>query len=39
MAPALALYLSCGFRRTGPYSEKPTPGAIFLTLTLPAPPA
>ena len=30
MAAALHLYARVGFRRTEPYSEKPTPGAIYL---------
>ncbi|MDT9597473.1 GNAT family N-acetyltransferase [Sphingosinicella rhizophila] len=34
MTAALALYLDMGFERRGPYSGKPTPGAIFLTRAL-----
>ena len=34
MAPALALYRKMGFVETGPYSENPTPGAIYLRLSL-----
>ena len=34
MAEALALYERAGFARTGPYSDHPTPGAIFLRLEL-----
>ena len=34
MASALALYRKMGFVETGPYSENPTPGAIYLRLSL-----
>jgi carbonic anhydrase len=34
MSQALAMYDRYGFERTGPYSENPTPGAIFLRLRL-----
>jgi ribosomal protein S18 acetylase RimI-like enzyme len=34
MQSALALYRSIGFIETEPYSANPTPGAIFLRLTL-----
>ena len=34
MSQALAMYDRYGFERTGPYSEDPTPGAIFLRLKL-----
>jgi len=34
MASALALYRKMGFVETGPYSETPTPGAIYLRLSL-----
>jgi putative acetyltransferase len=34
MADALAMYHRAGFERTGPYSDHPTPGAIFLRLAL-----
>jgi carbonic anhydrase len=34
MSQALAMYDRYGFERTGPYSETPTPGAIFLRLKL-----
>ena len=36
MKTALALYEDAGFERRGPYSDKPTPGAIFLTRDLAA---
>jgi putative acetyltransferase len=39
MQSALALYKTRGFIETTPYSDNPTPGAIFLTLPLSAPPA
>ena len=32
MTGAIALYRALGFRETGPYSEAPTPGAIFFEL-------
>jgi GNAT superfamily N-acetyltransferase len=32
MAQALAMYERAGFERTAPYSDQPTPGAIFLRL-------
>ena len=32
MAQALAMYERAGFERTAPYSDHPTPGAIFLRL-------
>jgi carbonic anhydrase len=34
MADALAMYRRAGFERTEPYSDHPTPGAIFLRLAL-----
>jgi GNAT superfamily N-acetyltransferase len=34
MADALAMYERAGFERTEPYSDHPTPGAIFLRLAL-----
>ena len=34
MAAALDLYREMGFVETGPYSEDPTPGAIYLRLSL-----
>jgi putative acetyltransferase len=34
MAQALEMYLRMGFERTGPYSSKPTEGAIYLRLKL-----
>ena len=34
MADALAMYERAGFERTAPYSDHPTPGAIFLRLAL-----
>jgi len=34
MPSALALYRKMGFVETGPYSENPTPGAIYLRLSL-----
>ncbi len=34
MASALVLYRKVGFVETGPYSENPTPGAIYLRLSL-----
>ena len=34
MASALDLYRSMGFVEVGPYSENPTPGAIYLHLSL-----
>ena len=34
MAVALAMYDRAGFERTGPYAAAPTPGAIYLRLTL-----
>lgn len=34
MADALAMYYRMGFESTGPYSSEPTPGAIYLHLTL-----
>jgi GNAT superfamily N-acetyltransferase len=34
MADALAMYERAGFERTDPYSDHPTPGAIFLRLVL-----
>ena len=34
MMQALAMYDRAGFERTGPYSEKATPGAIYLRLRL-----
>ena len=34
MASALSLYRKMGFVETGPYSENPTPGAIYLRLSL-----
>jgi putative acetyltransferase len=34
MADALAMYERAGFARTEPYSDHPTPGAIFLRLAL-----
>lgn len=34
MSRALAMYEAIGFRRTEPYSTDPTPGAIYLSLTL-----
>jgi putative acetyltransferase len=34
MADALAMYQRAGFERTEPYSDHPTPGAIFLRLAL-----
>jgi putative acetyltransferase len=34
MHEAIALYKSLGFAERGPYSDEPTPGAIFFELTL-----
>jgi putative acetyltransferase len=34
MTDALAMYQRAGFERTDPYSDHPTPGAIFLRLAL-----
>ena len=34
MADALAMYQRAGFERTDPYSDHPTPGAIFLRKVL-----
>jgi GNAT superfamily N-acetyltransferase len=34
MTDALAMYERAGFERTDPYSDHPTPGAIFLRLAL-----
>jgi GNAT superfamily N-acetyltransferase len=34
MADALAMYQRAGFERTEAYSDRPTPGAIFLRLAL-----
>jgi GNAT superfamily N-acetyltransferase len=34
MAPALDLYRGLGFLEVGPYSDDPTPGAIYLRLSL-----
>ena len=34
MTQALEMYDRAGFERTGPYSEKATPGAIYLRLKL-----
>ena len=34
MADALAMYERAGFQRSEPYSDHPTPGAIFLRLAL-----
>ena len=34
MHEAIALYRSLGFAERGPYSDEPTPGAIFFELTL-----
>jgi GNAT superfamily N-acetyltransferase len=34
MADALSMYQRAGFERTGPYSDRPTPGAIFLRMAL-----
>ena len=34
MTEAIALYRSLGFRETGPYSDAPTPGAVFFELRL-----
>jgi GNAT superfamily N-acetyltransferase len=34
MTDALAMYQGAGFERTEPYSDHPTPGAIFLRLML-----
>jgi ribosomal protein S18 acetylase RimI-like enzyme len=34
MTLALAMYRRMGFEQTGPYAEKPTPGAVFLRLKL-----
>jgi L-amino acid N-acyltransferase YncA len=34
MAQALDLYRSMGFVEVGPYSDNPTPGAIYLRLSL-----
>jgi len=34
MATALAMYQRAGFEITGPYSEDPTPGAVYLRLNL-----
>jgi putative acetyltransferase len=34
MSQALEMYDRAGFERTGPYSDHPTPGAIFLRLKL-----
>ena len=34
MTSALAMYDRAGFERTAPYSEDPTPGAVYLRLVL-----
>jgi GNAT superfamily N-acetyltransferase len=34
MRRALAMYDEMGFERTGPYGDKPTPGAIYIRLKL-----
>jgi GNAT superfamily N-acetyltransferase len=34
METALAMYLRAGFQTTGPYSDHPTPGAVYLRLPL-----
>jgi len=34
MTDALAMYERAGFERTAPYSDRPTPGAIYLRLAL-----
>jgi hypothetical protein len=34
MAAALEMYDRAGFERTGPYSNEPTPGAVYLRLIL-----
>ncbi len=34
MTQALEMYMRMGFEQTGPYTENPTPGAIFLRLKL-----
>ena len=34
MQQALAMYDRMGFERTGPYGEKPTPGAVYIRLKL-----
>ena len=34
MQQALEMYDRAGFERTGPYSEKATPGAIYLRFKL-----
>jgi len=34
MTTALAMYQRAGFEITGPYSEDPTPGAVYLRLNL-----
>jgi putative acetyltransferase len=34
MSQALDLYAHAGFERTGPYTDSPTPGAIYLRLSL-----
>ena len=34
MADALAMYERAGFQRSEPYSDHPSPGAIFLRLAL-----
>ena len=36
MTSALRMYRQSGFREVGPYSSDPTPGAVFLKLSLPA---
>jgi hypothetical protein len=35
MSAALRLYREIGFVEVGAYSERPTPGAIYLALKLP----
>jgi len=34
MARALGMYARAGFERSGPYTDEPTPGAIYLRLKL-----
>jgi hypothetical protein len=34
MSQALDMYARAGFERTGPYSDRATPGAIYLRLKL-----
>jgi ribosomal protein S18 acetylase RimI-like enzyme len=34
MTDALALYKRRGFELTGPYSDEPTPGAVYIRLVL-----